>query len=319
MRIVNPLYDQAFKYLMENNKLAKKMLSVIIEKDIINLQAQPQETTLTVDNEEIKLHRFDFKAIIATESGEHYTSLVEVQKSRYPDPFNRFRRYLGINYIKKQEYIDKDGKEQKKHLPIISIYILEYNLGRHKEYDTPLILVENQVINGLTKKKINHKHKFIQLLSHPMRIVQIGRLKKIRETKLEQMLMFFDQTCKTKDKYILEIKAQDIKKEFNEMAKYLAELTYDEELIRNLAYQKDYEKYLRNQNIEKEELRRQKEEAIIREKKERRQKEEAMIREEESNSSLKKVIIMLIGTGKKIPEIAVMLDKTENYIKKIIS
>lgn len=31
MKIINPLYDRAFKYLMENERLAKKVISVLLD------------------------------------------------------------------------------------------------------------------------------------------------------------------------------------------------------------------------------------------------------------------------------------------------
>jgi len=34
MKIANPLYDHAFKYLMSNDRLARKVLSVILEKEV---------------------------------------------------------------------------------------------------------------------------------------------------------------------------------------------------------------------------------------------------------------------------------------------
>lgn len=43
MRIVNPLYDQAFKYLMDNEAIAKKILSLILEQEIISLQSKSQK------------------------------------------------------------------------------------------------------------------------------------------------------------------------------------------------------------------------------------------------------------------------------------
>jgi len=44
MKIVNPLYDIAFKYLMENNRLAKKVLGVILETEVEELVLSQQET-----------------------------------------------------------------------------------------------------------------------------------------------------------------------------------------------------------------------------------------------------------------------------------
>jgi len=38
MKIAYPLYDHAFKYLMSNDRLAKKVLSTIMDKEILELE-----------------------------------------------------------------------------------------------------------------------------------------------------------------------------------------------------------------------------------------------------------------------------------------
>ncbi|MFK7982388.1 MAG: hypothetical protein AB8G86_20570 [Saprospiraceae bacterium] len=57
MRIANPLYDHAFKYLMSNEKLAKKVLSTILEQTVVNLELSQQE--VVVANEEKNSLYFD--------------------------------------------------------------------------------------------------------------------------------------------------------------------------------------------------------------------------------------------------------------------
>ncbi|MCX7955095.1 MAG: hypothetical protein N3A01_07895 [Bacteroidales bacterium] len=41
--IANPIYDVVFKYLMENNKVAKLLLSDLTGLDIVSLELQPQK------------------------------------------------------------------------------------------------------------------------------------------------------------------------------------------------------------------------------------------------------------------------------------
>lgn len=51
MIILNPIYDVAFKYLMEDTEIAREMLSVIINENIISLKALAQEQT--IDSKEV--------------------------------------------------------------------------------------------------------------------------------------------------------------------------------------------------------------------------------------------------------------------------
>ncbi len=43
MYIANPIYDVVFKYLMEDNSLAKLIISTIIKEEILELTLRPQE------------------------------------------------------------------------------------------------------------------------------------------------------------------------------------------------------------------------------------------------------------------------------------
>jgi len=49
MKIVNPLYDKAFKDLMENNRWAKKVLSVLLDQEIEELALGQQEPLVADD------------------------------------------------------------------------------------------------------------------------------------------------------------------------------------------------------------------------------------------------------------------------------
>lgn len=290
MKIVNPLYDKAFKYLMDNEPLTRKILSVIIDEDIISLESKPQETVVYIKGTQIPVSRFDFKAIIRTQTGERFNVLIEVQKSRSPSPEPRFRRYLGQNYIKEQTFINAEGNEETAHLPIISIYFLGYNIG-HGEYDTPGIIVNNDVTDAITKECISTKHKFIQLLTHPCYILQVNRLKPERKSRLEKMLTLFDQSYCTSDDYILDL--NEIDDEFNEIVSYLSLPTQDEAFVRSLAYEADYDKDIANKEEEIKELKQKEAEA--------RQKEaEARQREKKTQMRMAK---KMLKYGEPIEEI----------------
>jgi len=47
MKIVNPLYDYAFKYLMDNEQIAKKVLSIILNTKVLQLHSKPEETPIS--------------------------------------------------------------------------------------------------------------------------------------------------------------------------------------------------------------------------------------------------------------------------------
>ena len=85
MKIANLLYDRAFKILMENEKIAKLIISTIIEKEIISVELQPQETTIVDKKRNFPILRYDFKANIITDAGKEKVVLIEVQKSKSPD------------------------------------------------------------------------------------------------------------------------------------------------------------------------------------------------------------------------------------------
>lgn len=138
MQIANPLYDHAFKYLMSNNKLARKVLSVILEKEIQELELSQQEVVVEDEERRFTLYRLDFKAVILDENGRRETVLIELQKSKLPTNVLRFRNYLGLSYTHKTKTQHPETQaEQESALPIISIYILGYNVE-----DIPLVAVK---------------------------------------------------------------------------------------------------------------------------------------------------------------------------------
>ena len=72
MHIANPIYDVVFKYLLEDNKVAKLLLSAIIGEKIEELDFSAQEHTVDIERLEkpsFTVCRFDFSAKVKTEKG----------------------------------------------------------------------------------------------------------------------------------------------------------------------------------------------------------------------------------------------------------
>ena len=232
MKIINPLYDKAFKYLMENNKFAKKVLSVILDVEIEEVNLENQETVLPSETRRLTLFRLDFKAVIKEADGSRKTVLIELQKSKFPTDIQRFRNYLGAHYLAKQKkdnLVQESAIEYQTAYPIITIYILGYNLA-----DLPYmaVTVNRDTINSVSKEKITVKSFFIEHLTHQSHIIQVRRLPEQRRTLLENFLVLFNQAWCTEDGYIIDL--QNISEEFSEMANYLQGPLKDEEFRRKL-------------------------------------------------------------------------------------
>lgn len=222
MKIINPLYDNAFKYLMQNNRIAKKVLSVLLDCEVLELTIEQQEVIAIDEVRSLRLYRLDFSAVIINEYGEEQRVLIELQKSKLPSNYLRFRTYLGESYTKKEVVTNEKGEEDTKIYPIISIYILGYNV-----VDIPYLAIniDNKITNTVTKEEIEVKSDFIDLLTHKTKVIQVRRLSENRRTRLEQFLMLFNQSWITSDKFILDLK--EMPQDFDDIVKYLQQPVND--------------------------------------------------------------------------------------------
>ncbi|MDR1155781.1 MAG: hypothetical protein LBL04_13830, partial [Bacteroidales bacterium] len=110
MHIANPIYDVAFKFMMEDNKAARAFLSAIIQEEVVELDFASQERTARIrkdgkkkakakaETAQYTVCRFDFSARIALPGGKFKTVMIELQKAKLASDIMRFRRYLGIHY-----------------------------------------------------------------------------------------------------------------------------------------------------------------------------------------------------------------------------
>ena len=102
MQIANPIYDVVFKYMMEDNVVAKIVVSSIIGEEILELEPKPQERTreklqIGSDNTSLTVYRLDFSAKIKVPDGQKLVH-IEMQKAGLPTDIPRFRHYLGEQF-----------------------------------------------------------------------------------------------------------------------------------------------------------------------------------------------------------------------------
>ena len=285
--IFNPIYDQAFKYLMENNELARNILNLILDKEIVQLQMQNVETPI-ITKEGMLTSRYDFKATIKNENGEMQKVLIELQKYKNTIVNRRFRFYLGQNYSNPDTFINSEAETVTEELPILTVYLLGYD---YPEIPTRFLKVENKYIDGIKKVEIPTLNcKFVDLLTHKMYILQIGEKKDClwQGTRIEAFMRLFIQKTKGANKNtIIEIDDSEIEDPLmKKITKYLNEATLDEKLRRQMKAEQEYDETFKENEekgkeiedliIQKEEAKKREEEAKKREEEERRQKEEAM-------------------------------------------
>ena len=264
MRIVNPIYDAAFKYLMEDQESAVLLLSELIEEEIVELDFLPQERTARIPGAErcLTVYRLDFAAKLRLRNGEYRKVIIEIQKAKFSTDIMRFRRYLGEQYRNKDN-IYRDEKGNKKALPIISIYFLGHRL-RNTEY--PVIKVKREYYNGTTGERLPEQEEFIESLTHDSVVVQIPALKPPYRSGIEKLLGIFDQHRKVSD-HILEIDEAEYPAEYGVLIRRLMRAVSEQEVIDTMDAEDDILEELENmeRKIEERDRKLEEKERIIEE------------------------------------------------------
>lgn len=236
MKIANPIYDVVFKYLMDDHKIAKLLISKIIGEEVESIDFHPTENIVPVkrfsEEQDIPsvsftVYRLDFAAKIRSANGEMKTVIIEIQKAKLPTDIMRFRRYLGKQYMSENnsEKISEDSKKRKA-FSIISIYFLGHKL----EYNTaPVIKVSRSYTDLATGEVLSEKEEFIESLSHDSFVIQIPKLEGKRRNELEKLLSIFDQSQRESD-HILNVNEDDYPEEYREIIRKLQKAVLDEEI-----------------------------------------------------------------------------------------
>ncbi|MBR1881213.1 MAG: hypothetical protein IJ804_10790 [Prevotella sp.] len=194
MTIANPIYDSVFKFLMEDERVAKTILSALLKKNIVKVEVRPHEYSNS-QRDSLSMFRIDFAATVREDDGHEHIILIEVQKTWLETETLRFRQYLGVQYQRK-ENIMPDSKEGYA-LPMVAVYILGHKVG---DIEEPVIYVHHDAYDYNDKRVTKGlPNPFVDSLTHDSIIVQIPRLHGQVNNRLDKVLSVFDQTLHLSD------------------------------------------------------------------------------------------------------------------------
>ena len=225
VQIANPIYDVVFRYLMNDEKVAKLLLSAIIGREVVSLEFRPTEHHFPI-GELLTVLRMDFSARVLDEHGNQELIILELQKAKLATDIMRFRRYLGEQYANKENVVREPVQEYpyRKALPILSIYFLGHTLERVK---APVVRVNRTYVDAATGDPIHEKEEFIESLTHDSIIIQIPYLKGRRRTELEQLLSLFDQSGATRDPHFLTVDEDELPERYRPLLRRLQKAMAD--------------------------------------------------------------------------------------------
>ena len=192
IHVANPIYDSVFKYIMEDERIAKTILSARLKKEVVHVTVRPHEYSNTT-RDTLSMFRIDFAATVREKEGNEIKDrivLIELQKTWLNTETLRFRQYLGAQYNNKNNIREADEKGFA--YPMVAVYLLGHKVGNIKE---PIVYVNHDVFdyNGNVVADGNAEP-FVESLTHNSIIVQIPRLQGNVNNRLEKVLSVFDQT-----------------------------------------------------------------------------------------------------------------------------
>ena len=255
MHIANPIYDVVFKYMLEDNKVARLLLSAVIGEQIVELDFSAEQKVEHVerptdDRTPLTVCRFDFVAKVKTQTG-FKTISIELQKAKLQSDLMRFRRYLGAHYqnpdnthlvpAKKRKNQKHDMLEKPRQ--IYCIYFLDYGMDLPKR---PVLKVDYKVEDVYNGEEFPASGEFVTGLHHCSWIVQIRQLKKNRRNRLEEILSVFDQSNMTDHRHILDVDDESYPEEYREIIRRLRKAMEDPKKRREMELEDDIIKELQD-------------------------------------------------------------------------
>lgn len=195
LQVANPIYDTVFKYLLEDQRIAKTILSALLKREVVSVSPRPHEYT-NKERNNISMFRIDFGAEVRQEDGSLKLVLIELQKTWLETETLRFRQYLGTHYADPNN-ISKEDNPEGYAIPMVAVYVLGHRVG---DIEEPVLYVNHESYdyngNVVTKGLPN---KFVDSLVHSSIIVQIPLLRGQLNNRLDKVLSVFDQRMKDKD------------------------------------------------------------------------------------------------------------------------
>ena len=143
IHIANPIYDSVFKYLMEDERVARTLLSALLKKEVVSVEMRRNEYA-NVGRRDISMFRIDFGAKVREADGRVHLVLIELQKTWLPTETLRFRQYLGAQYSNQENMLKEDLAPSRYAIPMVAVYLLGHLVGNITE---PVLYVKHKAYN----------------------------------------------------------------------------------------------------------------------------------------------------------------------------
>lgn len=192
IHIANPIYDSVFKYLMEDERIAKIILSALLKREVESVEVRRNEYT-NGTRDKVSMFRIDFGAQIRQEDGTLHLVLIELQKTWLETETLRFRQYLGAHYANPENILQENNPDGFA-IPMVTVYLLGHRVGNIEE---PVLYINHKAFSyqGEEVSK-GMPDPFVESLVHDCIIVQIPLLHGQINNKLDKVLSVFDQHLK---------------------------------------------------------------------------------------------------------------------------
>lgn len=311
IQIANPIYDSVFKYLMEDERIAKTLLSALLKKEVVAVEMRRNEYTNGV-RDNISMFRIDFGAHVKEPDGTIRLVLIELQKTWLETETLRFRQYLGAQYSNPENVPSENNKDGYA-IPMVAIYLLGHRVGdinvpvlyvKHKAYDYD----GNVVTDGIPDP-------FVESLIHDSIIVQIPLLHGQVNNRLEKVLSVFDQSQKNgSDRHVLNV--NDIPFDDDDDMQYLLRrllmAAANAQLRQEMNVEDEYFKALEDRDTA----------LMMKDKKlaeQAEQLEQNKAELEQNKAQLRTMALLLSNSGMSVEEIAKSVGMSQDQVKLLLN
>jgi len=344
-KLVNPIYGTVFKYIMQDEKVAKVLIGNILKTRVETVQMNNNEYSALLPTGQ-KVFKLDFTATILDSKNHSQLVHIEVQKALEDGEIMRFREYLGAIYMdatkcmkeKVRTYSNKE-KIVEHPLPIHSIYILGHELGDGLKYsvmhgDNVFHDDEGNVIN------IPDSNDYINGLTHRVTFVIAPLTKKNVKTHLDKLLTIFSECDPKNPQHMIDIdEFYDDSDDYRILMKALEKASADKQLRGNLSLEQhawrnymnlelenkdlkgmvsEQKKQMQEQQRQMDEQQRQMDEQQRQMDEQQRQMQEQQRQMDAKDSQLRNIVKTLSLMGKSISEIADLMAVDEDTVKRYL-
>ena len=328
--VANPLYDAVFKYLMEDDRIAKTILTALLKKKVIDVKIRRNEYANLTRRESISMFRIDFAATVLDEDNKPHLMLIELQKTWLPTETLRFRRYLALQYNNEENMLKEE--HEKYAIPMVAIYLLGHCIGKIEE---PVIYVNHHAYTYDGKKvEEGIPDPFVESLQHDSIIVQIPLLHGRVNNRLEKVLCLFDQTNVADNKKVIKVDDKqfegdndmeyivrrlqsaaadpDMRYQMNAEDEFFKELEARDSLI----MEKDGQLKEKDGQLKEKDGQLKEKDGQLKEKDGQLKEKDGQLKEKDE--MLRKMIKGMQENGMSLDDIAKMLNKTVDEVKQIL-